>query len=92
MKLAKREIAFVSIGGGAVSIFLLLQFLIFPFFENRERIRRGIQITEESLREMAVLSAEYQTLQNSTQGIGDVLRKEKSVKLFLRFLSTSPIP
>ena len=86
MKLSKREIVFVSIGGGAVFVFLLLQFLILPFFEDRERIRRGIRVTEEKLREMAVLHAEYQTLQTSTQGIDRVLKKRKKGFTLFSFL------
>lgn len=89
MKLAKREIYALSIGACAIVIFFLLQFLIFPFFENRERLRRGIKVKGEGLREMAMLRAEYNTLQKSTKGIRNMLAKRKRGFTLFSFLDSA---
>ncbi len=59
VKLAKREKYLVSFAACAIGMFLLLQFLIFPFFEERKRIQRGIKAREEGLEEIVRLRAEY---------------------------------
>jgi len=83
MKLAKRETYFVSIGACAIAIFLLLQLLVFPFFEKRERIRKGIAAKEDGLKEMTILAAEYQSLKKDSQGIQKILaRRQRGFALF----------
>ena len=49
MQLATREKIYVSIALVAVIIFALLQFIVFPFFEKKGRIKRGIGKKEEAL-------------------------------------------
>ena len=83
MKLAKREKYFVSIAAVSISIFVLFQFLIFPFLEERERIQRGITAKEEGLREIATLDAEYQAIKKNSQVIDSLLaRRNKGFTLF----------
>ena len=77
MKLARREKYLVSAGVGFVLIFLLFQFLIFPFFESRRRMGSGLKAKERGLDEIMKLRAEYQTYQNSSQGIQQVLGKRR---------------
>jgi general secretion pathway protein M len=83
MKLAKRERYLVTIGACAVALFVLLQFLIFPFFEKRERFQKGVRAKEEALIEIVKLSSEYQTYKRGSQGIQEIIEKrEKGFTLF----------
>ena len=83
MKLAKREKYLVSFAASAIAIFLIFQFLIFPFFEERKRIQRGIRAREDGLKEMVRLGAEYQIHKKGFQGIKQILaRREKGFTLF----------
>ena len=83
MKLAKREKYLVSFAACAIALFLIFQFLIFPFFEERKRIQRGIRAREEGLEEIVRLRAEYQVHKKGFQGIKQILaRREKRFTLF----------
>lgn len=83
MKLAKREKFFVSSGAFFLAIFFLFQFLIFPFFEKRERIQRGVKGKEERLKEIIMLSAEYQAHKKGSKGVEQILaRRKKGFTLF----------
>jgi general secretion pathway protein M len=83
VKLAKREKYLVSFAACAIGMFLLLQFLIFPFFEEKKRIQRGIRAREEGLEEIVRLRAEYQVHKKGFQGIKQILaRRKKGFTLF----------
>lgn len=83
MKLAKREKYFISIAVCAIAIFLMFQFLIFPFFEEKKRIHRGIRTKAEGLEEMTRLGAEYRVHKKGFQGIKQILaRRKKGFTLF----------
>ncbi len=83
MKLAKREKFFVSLGAIFIAIFFLFQLLIFPFFESRRRIQRGIRAKKDGLEEIVRLSTEYHRYQKGSQGIKQILaRRKKGFTLF----------
>jgi general secretion pathway protein M len=83
MKLARREKYVVSVAACCIAIFLMFQFLIFPFFENRRRIQRGLKAKEKGLEEIVKLRAEYQTYQKGSQGVQQTLaRRKKGFTLF----------
>jgi len=83
LKLARREKYFVSTAAALVLVFLLLQFLVFPFFEKRDRFQKGIRAKEEELKEITVLSARYQDLKKGSSQMENILsRRNKSFTLF----------
>ena len=83
MKLARREKHFVSVAVLFIAIFLLFQFLIFPFFETRGRVQRGVKAKEDGLKEILRLSSEYQRYRGGSQGIKQILaRRNKGFTLF----------
>jgi general secretion pathway protein M len=83
MKLARREKYFVSIAFCTIVVFFVFQLLIFPFFEKRDRIRRGIEAGEVGLAEMMRLSAEYHTQLRGSRGIKQIIaRRHKTFTLF----------
>jgi general secretion pathway protein M len=83
MKLAKREKYLVALAGGALVVFMVFQFLVFPFFDEKDRLDKGIQIKEDALKQMMVLSARYKAHQSGSESIQDLLsRREKGFTLF----------
>lgn len=83
MKLAKREKYVVIIAACFIVIFFLFQLLIFPFFEKRDYLQKGIQTKKNEFNEMGMLIAEYKTLQSNSKGIDKVLaRRKKGFTLF----------
>jgi general secretion pathway protein M len=83
VRLARREKYLVSAAGLSVAIFLLLQFLIFPFFETRRRLQRSVSTKEEGLKEILRLSSDYLSHRERTQGVQEVLaRRDKGFALF----------
>jgi len=83
MKLAKREKYFVYLAGAAIGVFIIFQFFVFPFFDKRDRIKRGISVKEKGLQEILMLNHEYQAGKKGFQGIGEILlRRGKEFTLF----------
>ncbi len=83
MKFARREKYFISAAAIFIGIFCLFQFLIFPFFEARRRVQRGVSAKEDGLKEIIRLSSEYNRYRRSSQGIKQVLvRRRKGFTLF----------
>ncbi len=86
MKLARREKYFISIAAVSISIFLLFEFLIFPFLAKRERIQGGLKAKEERMREIVMLGAEYQAIKKSSQVIDQLLAGRKKGFTLFSFL------
>jgi general secretion pathway protein M len=83
MKLGKRENLFVSLGVGLVAVFLLFQFIILPFFDKREAMKRGIEAKRSGLKEIRILKAQYESYTRGAEGIQRHLgRREKGFTLF----------
>ncbi len=71
--LAKRERYFVSIGACLIAIFFIFQFLVSPFFEKRDRLRKEIVKQEQDLKDLADLIAKYNTYKQNSSNIDRVL-------------------
>ena len=86
MKFARREKYFISAAAVFIGIFCLFQFLIFPFFEARRRVQRGVSAKEDGLREIIRLSSEYNRYRRSAQGIQQVIAKRRKGFTLFSFL------
>jgi general secretion pathway protein M len=86
MKLARREKYLISAAAGCIGIFILFQFLIFPFFESKRRTASGLKAKEKGLGEMMKLSTEYQDYERRSQGIRQALAKRKRGFTLFAFL------
>ncbi|MDY6880458.1 MAG: hypothetical protein V2J25_08480 [Desulfatiglans sp.] len=83
MKLARREKYIVILSACVVGLFVIFQFVIFPFFEKRDSLRRGVIAKEEGLKEIVLLKEEYESRKGDTLGIRQVLdRRKKGFTLF----------
>ena len=86
MRLAKRERYLVSVAACCMALFLVFQFFIFPFFENRRRIQRGLKAKEKGLEEIVKLRADYQAYQKGSQGIQQAIAMRKKGFTLFSFL------
>ena len=86
MQLAKREKYTVTIGICLLALFFLSQLLLFPFFEKKERLQKGIVSKQAELRELAVLASEYKSLRENSQEILQVLSRRKQGFTLFSFL------
>lgn len=83
MKLGKREKTAVSLAACCIAVFVLVQFIIFPFFDKREAMKRGIEAKRSGLKEIITLRAEYESYRKGAAGIQSYLRRrEKGFTLF----------
>jgi general secretion pathway protein M len=58
-KLTRREKYSIYAGSGILCLFVLVQFIVFPSIDKRERFRRSIQAKKVMLDDMMTLKAEY---------------------------------
>jgi general secretion pathway protein M len=86
MKLARREKYFVSVAAFSLVVFLLLQFLVFPWFETMKRVQRGVEAKEDALKEIIRLSSEYQSYRRGSQDIKQTLTRRKGEFTLFSFL------
>lgn len=86
MKFARREKYFISAAAVFIGIFCLLQFLIFPFFEARRRVQRGVSAKEDGLKQIIRLSSEYNRYRRSSRGIQQVIDKRRKGFTLFSFL------
>lgn len=58
-KLTKREKYAVYAMSGAIFLFIVIQFIVFPSIDKRDRLRRELQLKTKTLREMIALKSDY---------------------------------
>lgn len=86
MKFARREKYFISAAAVFIGIFCLLQFVVFPFFDTRGRLQRGVSAKKGALEEIARLSSEYNRYQRSSQDIQKVIANRRKRFTLFSFL------
>ena len=75
--LAKREKNVVIGAVCFILVFFLFKSLIFPFFEKKDRMQKGIIEKEIDLQDIIRLSGEYEAYKGDSQGIEQVLGRRK---------------
>lgn len=58
-KLTRREKYSIYAASGIVFLFVIIQFIVFPSFDKKERLKRSIQVKTKILEEMMALKSEY---------------------------------
>jgi general secretion pathway protein M len=86
MKLARREKYFLSVAVFAIAVFSFLEFLVFPSFEARKRVQRGVEAKKDALREMIRLSSEYQSYRRGSRDVNQTLARRKGGFTLFSFL------
>ena len=65
--ITKREKYAIWIAGALIAVVILMQVIIFPLVEKRQQLNRQIEVQTQTLKEMLVLKADYE----STKKIAD---------------------
>ena len=64
--LTKREKYAIYALSGAIFLFILIQFIVFPSIDKRKRLKRTLQVKEDALLEMIALKSEYDAIEKRT--------------------------
>jgi general secretion pathway protein M len=65
-KLTKRERYSIYALSGAIFLFIVIQFIVFPSIDKRKRLRRELQVKTNVLSEMIVLKSDYGEIEKRT--------------------------
>jgi general secretion pathway protein M len=83
LKLTRREKYYVYIGACVVIMFLIINFVLFPFFDATAKMKRSVQTNENILHEIRLLSSEYMALKIDSKDVERALGvRQKDFALF----------
>lgn len=83
MELSRRDRAALAVGGAALALFVLLQFILFPLLDRRQRLEKGIATRERALVEMRQMQERFRKLHRQNSSLGRQLaRRDKGFSLF----------
>jgi general secretion pathway protein M len=83
MQLAKREKYFIALAVTAIVLALVIELIIAPFFEKRERLQSNLAVKQSNLQEMIALRQEYMALQKDSNTLAQRLAgRPKNFTLF----------
>ncbi len=74
-QLTKNQKLTVTAGVVFAVAVLLIQFVLFPYFEARQKVRRAVAANEKVLREIAVLGVEYGVIRQRSEEIRQVIER-----------------
>jgi general secretion pathway protein M len=82
-KPTKREKYSIYALSGAVFLFIVIQFVVFPSIDKRKRLRRELRVKTDVLREMIVLKSDYGEIEKRTHASSTRFAgREKGFTLF----------
>ena len=67
IKLNNREKYAIYAASGALGVFVLLQFALFPALDHRAQLKRQLHVKRAALGEIRALQAEYHAMQNQSE-------------------------
>ena len=83
MQLAKREKYLIALMVAFVAVAVLIQLIVVPFLEGRDRMQSGVVGKEKNLQEIVRLRQEYQALKQDSETLSQKLsRRPGSFTLF----------
>jgi general secretion pathway protein M len=86
IKLAKREKYIVMISACLLSLFLIVNFLVLPFFKAKDRLKKGIVAKEAEMTEIAALGKVYKEYQKNANEISGAVTKRGKGFTLMAFL------
>ncbi|MCG6971695.1 MAG: hypothetical protein LJE66_00985 [Desulfobacterales bacterium] len=82
-KLTKRDRYSIYALSGAILVFIVIQFIVFPSIDKRKRLKRELQVKTNVLREMMTLKSDYSEIEKSTRSASArFASREKGFTLF----------
>jgi general secretion pathway protein M len=88
IKLNKREQISVAAAGAAVVIFLLLQFLVFPFMDKSDRLTRTIATRQQELTQITAMQIQYLETADKADAMQRRLKTRRRGFTLFSFLET----
>ena len=76
-KLTRREKYSICAALGAIGLFVLFQFAIFPHMDKRKRLERAVQVKTQILAEITALKSEYDAIQKKNNQSSTRFRKRE---------------
>ena len=82
-KLTKREKYAVYALSGAILVFIIIQFIVFPSIDKKKRLKRELRVKSNILNEMIALKSDYGEIEKRTQASSArFASREKGFTLF----------
>ena len=82
-KLARREKYSIYALSGVICLFVVFQFIVFPFLDKKERLKRTLQAKTDILEKMTALQSEYNTIKKRTElSKSNFAKRDTSFTLF----------
>jgi len=75
MALTQKDRRALVIGISALALFLLVQFVLFPLFDKRKRLNRGISIRQKGLVEMQEMQSRYTQLSRQSNTLEQLVSR-----------------
>lgn len=83
MQLTGREKKMVTLAGVALAVFIVVQFVLYPLFDQRSRLQKRLVSKEKALSEMQLLQHQFQQLNKQSGSMADMLdQREQGFSLF----------
>jgi len=86
VKLGKREKVLISLSLALICLFFLFQLIVFPFLDERETIKRGIETKRKGLKEIRALKAQYESYTKGAEGVERQLKRRANGFTLFSFL------
>jgi len=88
-QLNQREKIAVGIGGGALLVFIVLQFMVFPLIDGRAKLSKRLHAREKAVVEMRVLQERYQKISQKSGSLSSLLSEREPDFSLFSFLEKS---
>ncbi|MCL1980987.1 MAG: type II secretion system protein M [Proteobacteria bacterium] len=86
LKLSQREKMAVGIGGGALMLFVLVQFIVFPLLDGRAKLSRRLAAKGKAVAEMRLLQGQYQKIGQQAEALTTLLAQRSPEFSLFSFL------
>ncbi|MDR2548855.1 MAG: type II secretion system protein M [Desulfobulbus sp.] len=86
LKLNQREKMAVGLGGGALVLFVLLQFVVFPLLDGRAKLAKRLATREKAVAEMRLLQEQYRKIGQQTGSLATLLAERSPEFSLFSFL------
>ncbi len=88
IKLNKREKIAVAAGAGALIVYAVLQFLVFPLLDKNDRLTRTLATRQQELGQIQTLQAQYRQITDKAQQAQHYMKIRKPGFTLFSFLET----
>jgi len=86
VKISNREKYFLVAAGGFIILFALVQLVVSPMLENRQRLERALQVKTSMLEELTVLTGRFDSIRTETDRVKSRFENRKEGFTLFSFL------